>query len=215
MAIKVSGTSETNPDGGGSLEPGRYHVSIESLEMVPGKADRCKVALSVLASDGGSMPGAKHTEYFGLVGKSANRFFHLACAAGIMDKNTWKRIQESGEDADFDEEDLIGASICISVKLKPYGGDDEKYKGKEFPDVGFNIWSPYDEAVIDWPKDLSVLQEDLLPKPKPAPNGSTKPGTSAKQPGSSANAGTKRSAPNGSTKPTQAKAPGGSRWDGV
>ena len=71
-------------------------------------------------------------------------------------------VARIGQPLEFDERLLKGRQFCAKIKNEKYRGQKEEHKGKEFPAMGFDIWSVWDQKAKHIPKDpecLALLQQ--------------------------------------------------------
>lgn len=161
----------TNPDGG-RLLPGKYHVAVKDAGVEPD--GRVKIELQVLAGTVPAMVTKTQTEYFALTPKAMNRAFKVAWALGYLTKDQWRQASESKAEVDLPIEASHGRQMIVAVTLRPYNGDDPKHKGKEFPNIGFDMWPVLDPDVADVPKSAEGLAMMGIVL-QPAPGGGAPP----------------------------------------
>lgn len=147
----------SNPDGGGLLAAGRYLFVVNDITT---SEDSIQAELAVLAGkvnnpqDGGQV-GKTHKEFFNLFGKAASRLLQFFCAVELLTKDQWRACKENQADVECDETLAVGRMFCGEIKMEPYQGSKEENKGKEFPRLGFNIWSvtdPKSADIVDLPE---------------------------------------------------------------
>ena len=153
--VKVDTSESKAEGGGGSVEAGEYHWTIEevSVETFDG-VQSLKVVSTVEAGNPASQVGHKHTEFFNLSGKAVDRLRRLLVATQIMTDEQW--VANIGKPLDFDEMLLKSRQYCARVKVEPYQGKKPEHQGKSFPRIGFDIWSIWDEKAKHIPKNAAV-----------------------------------------------------------
>jgi len=179
--VKVNNTESRGEAGGGMVEAGQYHWMIEEA-VVEGQS--LKVVTSVLAGTNNAMVGRKHTEFFKLSGKGAKRLRCILVGRGVMTDEQWNASE--GE-LDFDEQLLRGLQFCARIKYEPYQGSKEENKGRDFPQMNFDIWGVFDPRAANVPKDADCIAmlkppasvagqpQSASPAAKPAATATEKP----------------------------------------
>lgn len=160
MAINLSAKGkQTEEDfGGGNLiaGPGKFHVIVEKADDSCEKKDQVIVDFTVYAGTDAEQIGRSIREWFSLTDKALPRLTRLAFVLGLIEPDEEKYV-------DFAEAE--GRQCVIEVEAHSYEKDGEKKSGFRISYMG--MWSVYNPAVADVPKDAKLL--------KPAPAGAAMP----------------------------------------
>lgn len=162
MVKVVTSDVDMHKGGGPRIGNDKCHMMIEESMVVEGNyGTQVKVEMTALAPE--NLIGAKYTEFFGFTDKDGNhspgavkRFLLFCVKAGLMTLEQADAQAATGE-IDIDETELVGRSVCVDFKLKPYKGQKAEHQGKSFPEMGFGVFSPLDKETDGWPKDPTIM----------------------------------------------------------
>jgi hypothetical protein len=138
------------------LPNGDYGLDIVAADIVDSKSSdgtNLKVKLVPNAALHPGLESAKITDIRSLAEESLFRMEELFLAAGLVTQEEIDAARESGEDMDFEEDDLVGKTVGATVYI------DDSYDPKH----------PTNKVQVYYPMDSAEMAEEPVEEPAPAP----------------------------------------------
>lgn len=181
---------ERDLEGSQFLGEGKFHVAITVVNTQPLDYNREPLDGKEIGFQGlaGTAPAVNRvlSDFFPNPSPShkdggkfcAKKLARLALATGLI------HPADLGQRKQIDWNELVGRQLVIGVKVERYDRKDKSgqptgEKGEKSRLNGLEIWSVYDPAVADVPKDAEMLELAAAQFAKPAGNGPAKPAAAA------------------------------------
>lgn len=143
------------------VQPGSYHMLVESVDEDGGEKGEMVVELQILRGTTPNMEGKMYEEKFSKEYKEwpLRKLTAFAIAARLVTKEELKAAKASGKAPKIEWTQAVGRSICIEL-------ENNEYNGKTYTRLAWdNIWSPADKRASHVPLNKSAVERDKLTLP--------------------------------------------------